>query len=46
MYELDILCGISKDAFEILHKIAHPYNWKMWILFTGEYSRALRFKSS
>ena len=25
MYGQDILCGISKDAFEILHKIAYPY---------------------
>ena len=25
MYGWDILCAISKGAFEIPHKIAHPY---------------------
>ena len=25
MYGLDILCGITKGAFEIPHKISHPY---------------------
>ena len=25
MYGLDILCGISKGAFEIPHKISYPY---------------------
>ena len=43
MYGWDILCGISKGAStqNIL-----PIHWKMWILFTGENLRALRFKSS
>ena len=26
MYGYDILCGISKGTFEILHKISYPYN--------------------
>ena len=25
MYGQDILCGISKGTFEILHKISYPY---------------------
>ena len=25
MYELDILCGISKGTFQIPHKISYPY---------------------
>ena len=25
MYGYDILCGISKVPFEILHKISYPY---------------------
>ena len=46
MYGSDILCGISKDTFEIPHKISYPYIESCRFYPRDENLRALRFKSS
>ena len=45
MYGYDILCGIAKGTFEILHKIL-PIHWKIRFLYKVENLRARRFMSS
>ena len=44
MYGSDILCGIPKIPFEILHKIAYPYIERYDLLHNTEIPRALRSK--
>ena len=45
MYGFDILCEVTKVAFEIPHQNILPIPWKMCILFAGDNLRAFRFKS-
>ena len=46
MYGQDILCGISKGTYEILHKTYLTHTLRDTILYTVENLHALKFKNS